>query len=138
MALRTITNRISMSLLVEGEAVSVVPSVFRYEPSDGFAVHIAMSAAGSVVEWSFAREILAEGLHAPAGLGDVHVYPCLDLEGAAAVHLRFGSPEGEAVLEVSAGELAYFLNETYTAVPSGSEIEHLDIESALIGLLADR
>ncbi|MGQ0843690.1 MAG: SsgA family sporulation/cell division regulator [Sporichthyaceae bacterium] len=138
MELRTVTTEIAMTLLVEGEGSWTVPSTFRFDPNDPFAVHVAMTANGCVVEWAFAREILAEGLGAPAGLGDVQVYPCLDEDGSETVRLRLCSPEGEAVLEARAGELVRFFEDTLRSVPLGAEIDHLDVESALIGLLADR
>jgi hypothetical protein len=136
MTLIPTTSEIHLNLLVAGETAWTVPSTFRYEPSDPFAVHIAMSAGGYVVEWIFSRELISEGLTRPAGTGDVHVYPGTNEDGDAIVHLELSSPEGEAVLTVPADELQTFLDATYASVAAGAETGHLDIDAALAELLA--
>lgn len=132
------TTEITMTLLVEGEGVWTVLGTFGYEASDPLAVRLAMSVDGAVVEWLFARELLADGLTGPAGLGDVHLYPHLSLDGLETVRLELSAPDGQAVLEMPAGEVAQFLDATYQVVPLGAETEHLDVEGTLVGLLAKR
>jgi hypothetical protein len=129
-------SRIELTLVVGDGCAWTVPSTFRYEPSEPFAVHLQMTAGDYVVGWTFSRDLVADGLERPAGLGDVRVHPCLDEDGSAVVRLALSSPDGEAVLEVPAQELAQFLKESYCSVPVGSETEHLDVDAALADLLA--
>jgi hypothetical protein len=132
----TIRN-IQLTLLTVDDVDCIVPSTFRHEPSDPYAVRVAVHTDGCLIEWYMARELLQAGLHEVAGLGDVCVHPGIDEMGAAIVHLELSSPEGEAVLMVPARDLEQFLDESHRSVPAGSETDFLDIDAGLAELLAD-
>jgi hypothetical protein len=131
------TKHIKLTLLTVGDDC-VVPSTFRHLPSDPYAVRVGMQIDGCRIEWLMGRELLQAGLLEAAGLGDVCVHPGVDENGAPVVHLELSSPDGDAVLVVPALELAQFLEASYRSVPAGTETSLLDIDAALIELLADR
>lgn len=132
---------VSLHLVVpEGCALPVRASL-RYEPSDPYAVHVVFHAAGAdptgEVSWSFARLLLADGLHEAAGIGDVRVWPWHGDDGPV-VALALSSPDGHALFEVPRGALNDFLARTYTEVPPGTESLHLDVDTALAALMRTR
>lgn len=129
---------VSLSLVVpEGSALPVAASL-RYEPSDPYAVHVVFHAGGdepgSEVSWSFARQLLVDGLREASGMGDVRVWPWIGEQGPVAA-LALSSPDGHALFEVPRLSLENFLASTYTQVPLGSEHEHLDVDATLAHLL---
>jgi len=64
----------------------------------------------------------------------VQVWP--DYDGASAVVcLSLSSPSGRALFEVPLAELVEFLSATYTAVPTGSESDFVDLDAELALLL---
>jgi len=95
------------------------------------------STGAESVGWVFARDLLASGLYEPAGDGDVHVWPCLDVRGRAVVIFELCSPDGEALLQARADEVADFLQSTRDLVPQGSEGAHVDLDELVTRLLAD-
>ncbi len=78
--------------------------------------HTGSPSSGDVVQWTFARQLLTDGVSAPAGEGDVQVWPS-STAGSSVVCLSLSSPSGRALFEVPLGELAEFLGRTYAAVP---------------------
>jgi hypothetical protein len=129
---------VSLSLVVpEGSALPVQASL-RYEPADPYAVHVVFHGGGdepgSEVSWSFARQLLVDGLTEPAGMGDVRVWPWHGGEGPVAA-LALSSPDGHALFEVPRKSLETFLASTYTQVPLGGESAHLDLDATLANLL---
>ena len=137
MTIRATTSAIQLTLLTVDDVDCIVPSTFRHDPCDPYAVRVEMGIGGCLVEWFMSRELLQAGRHDLAGIGDVCVHPGFDEDGAPVVHLELSSPDGQAVLVVPARELEQFLDDSYRAIPAGSETEHLDIDAALAQLLAD-
>ena len=134
-----VSSVLQLRLVVPGSAALPVRAGLDYDPSDPYAVtvsfHTTGGAGGSdVVSWTFARQLLADGLAAPAGEGDVQVWPS---SGALApvVCLSLSSPSGRALFELPLAELAQFLAETYEVVPSGAESALVDVEGELALLL---
>jgi hypothetical protein len=127
--------------LVAPDATSLpVRASLRYDPADPYAVHVlfhAESAGGEAVSWSFARELLMTGLDEPAGMGDVRVWPWNNPRGDF-VALALSSPDGNALFEVPRSVLVRFLRRTYVVVPRGKETELLDLDAAVVRLLAGR
>ena len=109
-----------------------------YDPQDPYAV-IALfhTADDTMVRWVFSRDLLGQGLYAPVGCGDVHVWPCLDEEGRAVVVVELSSPDGEALLQISSAEVSEFLSLTEEVVPCGEESRYLDLDLVVAQLLAD-
>lgn len=99
------------------------------EPADAPAA--ADQGGGADIEWVFARQLLAAGLEAPAGLGDVRVRPAAGRRTTVELH----TPEGAALLRFDTGELRHFLWRSHLAVPEGQEHLHLDADRALAELL---
>ncbi|GAA1918248.1 SsgA family sporulation/cell division regulator [Streptomyces durmitorensis] len=92
-----------------------VPAVLRYDPeADPQAVRIGLpgSHEGSH-EWTFARQLLEQGLRAPTTSGDVHIWPC----GRVQTVMEFHSAQGVAVVQFDASALIRFLRRTYAAAP---------------------
>ncbi|MEU9064806.1 SsgA family sporulation/cell division regulator [Streptomyces sp. NPDC048430] len=111
-----------------------LPSQLRYDATDPYAVHLSLGAptAGPVV-WVFARELLAEGLRRPAGVGDVLVFPrhrCLPDTMRIVLRTRAGA----ALVELSASEVTRFLQNAGQLVPPGTEAAYVDIDSGLAQL----
>ncbi len=103
----------------------------HYDPGDPYAVQVRFfldRRRREAVSWSFARELLAAGLHEPSGLGDVRVWPWRTAQGDA-VALALSSPDGQALLEAPRATVAAFLDDTYAQVPPGRESDRLDIDA---------
>ncbi|MBO1330540.1 SsgA family sporulation/cell division regulator [Streptomyces sp. VRA16 Mangrove soil] len=93
----------------------------RYASADPLAISLVFPAdvtrAGTQVTWAFARSLLDEGLRAPTGTGDVHVWPC----GRARTVVELHAPAGLAVLQFDTSALCRFLHRTYAVVRAGEE-----------------
>ncbi|GAA3099590.1 SsgA family sporulation/cell division regulator [Streptomyces rectiviolaceus] len=88
-----------------------VPAVLRYDPeADPQSVRIGLPGSH---EWTFARQLLEQGLRAPATSGDVHIWPC----GRVQTVMEFHSTQGVAVVQFDAPALIRFLRRTYAATP---------------------
>ena len=72
-----------------------------------------------------------------AGIGDVRVWPWATPRGDF-VPLALSSPDGNALFEVPRSVLVRFLRRTYVAGARGRETDHLDVDAALVRLLAGR
>ncbi|MFJ5777841.1 SsgA family sporulation/cell division regulator [Streptomyces sp. NPDC093094] len=91
------------------EERGAVPVVLRYDPdSDPRAVRIGLPGTH---EWTFARALLEQGLRAPAGTGEVRVWPC----GRVQAVVEFHSAQGVSVVQFESKTLMRFLRRTYTA-----------------------
>lgn len=108
----------------------------RYDTRDPYAV-VAAFRTGKVgcVEWVFARDLLADGLIAAAGEGDVRIRPSVDDPEVVVVELN--SPSGHAVFEASAQEFADFLDRTYDVVLPGNEHLWVDVDDALSQMISN-
>ncbi|MGV9560606.1 SsgA family sporulation/cell division regulator [Streptomyces sp. NPDC003401] len=91
------------------EERSAVPVVLRYDPDhDPRTVHVGLPGGR---ERSIARTLLEQGLRAPAGSGEVRVWPC----GRVQAIVEFHSPQGVSVVQFESKALLRFLRRTYTA-----------------------
>jgi len=114
----TVSCELHLRLVVSSESSLPVPAGLRYDTADPYAVHATFhTGAEETVEWVFARDLLAEGLHRPTGTGDVRVWPSRS-HGQGVVCIALSSPEGEALLEAPARALESFLKRTDASVPS--------------------
>jgi len=131
----TITSELALRLVVPGASSVRVLATVRYDVADPYAVHVGFrTGVEEVVEWTFARQLLTDGVTRKVGDGDVQVWP--DYDGASAVVcLSLSSPSGRALFEVPLAELVEFLSATYTAVPTGSESDFVDLDAELALLL---
>lgn len=122
--------------LVEAERRWIAVSI-SFDPADPWAVALDLYAGPTPVRWTFSRELLIDGLHEPAGEGDVLVAPCLDEAGRAVVVIELRSPDGSFVGQLPSRELTAFVRSVLDAVPAGAETAHLDMD-ALLDLMLRR
>jgi hypothetical protein len=118
----------SQSELLEGELV--------FDHADPYAVAMHLEARCGTVTWTFARDLLAEGLFDPVGSGDVQVWPCLSSSGSAVVIIELSSPDGLAVLQAPARAIHDFVRRAEQIVPTGEESDHLAMDDLILRLLA--
>ena len=112
-----------------------VPTTLGYRQEDPYAVSLTFHSHTGDVEWVVSRTLLLQGLAAPAGEGDVKVYPSIDERARAVTILDFSSPDGRLVAEASSREIQGFLAKTFAAVPVGTESRHLDLDGLVAALL---
>lgn len=131
----TITKELALRLVVPGSASLPVLASVRYDAADPYAVHVGFrTGAEDVVEWTFARQLLTDGVTREVGEGDVQVWPA-HADGVPVVCLSLSSPSGRALFEVPLAELVQFLSATYAAVATGSESDYVDLDAELALLL---
>jgi hypothetical protein len=110
-------------------ASTPVQTRWSYRRDEPFAVTVSFCAErGRWVEWVFARDLLIDGLVAPAGIGDLRVRPGDDDE---ILVLEISSPSGNAVFELDRADTEEFLAITLRLVPAGLESEFFDTEKLL-------
>ncbi len=129
-----VTTELSLLLVVPGGAALAVGAGFRYDSGDPYAVRVGFRTGEDIVEWTFARQLLADGVTQPVGEGDVRVWPSSD-DGHHTVCLSLSSPSGSALFEVPIDGLVEFLTRTYCAVPTGLEGGFVDIDTELAQLV---
>ncbi|MGW2488194.1 SsgA family sporulation/cell division regulator [Streptomyces sp. NPDC001606] len=120
--METIVEQPVLARLVTADDLEVpVSATLRYTTDDPLAVFVDFPAEaaldGEEVTWTFARSLLDQGLRAPAGHGDVQIWP----SGHTRTVLEFHSPYGLALLHFSAPALRRFLGRTYEVVAAGQE-----------------
>jgi hypothetical protein len=107
----------------------------HYDLHDPFAVTAAFCAGVSPISWVFSRDLLAEGLFAPCGEGDVRIWPFVDQVGNAVLVIQLSSPEGEALLQARSSEVCEFIQASRQIVAPGTESELVDLDSVIANLL---
>lgn len=128
---RSVMASTGMTLLAESVDIAVDAN-FKFSSRDPYAVRVVFSVASApVVEWVFSRELLVDGLVAPAGTGDVQLFPT-----RAGIVFELTSPSGRARLVADPEVLGSFVQETLNVVPLGSESRYFDIDQE-IAMLAD-
>jgi hypothetical protein len=133
----TVTTELELQLVVPGGPSLPVLAGLRYDSNDPWAVRVTFQTGGEgdgVVEWMFARQLLTDGVAGAAGEGDVRVWPS-EHDGERVVNLAMASPSGAALFEIDRNALVEFLQQTYLAVPTGSEEEVVDLDAELALLL---
>jgi hypothetical protein len=113
------------------EAAAPVVTRWVYYTDDPFAVTVEIQTRGNrFVDWVLARELLVEGLYAPAGIGDIRVRPATMGKWEVTL-IEICSPDGHAVLEVDRDLLQRFVLATIEAVPLGSESTAFDMDAEI-------
>ncbi|MFJ9707739.1 SsgA family sporulation/cell division regulator [Streptomyces sp. NPDC101234] len=132
-----IEQPVEARLVAASPRMPSIPATLCYDREDPFAVRMTFPAPATLegvdVCWTFSRELLEAGLHAPEGKGDVRVRPY----GYDRTVLEFHAPEGTAVIHVLTGEIRRFLKATGTLVPVGLEHLQLDLDHDLTELMRD-
>jgi hypothetical protein len=117
--------------VVLNESTTPVLSRLSYHAEEPFAVTVAFrTERGRWIEWTFARELLVEGLDEPAGLGDVRVRPDLSADEDF-LTLEIESPDGYASFELEIEDVRTFLDASYELVPLGEEAAYFDVDGLI-------
>ena len=133
----TVTRTVTMEQIDRTGATAPIQVDLRYDARDPYAVSLRFAYADQSVRWTFARELLMDGMFEPRGDGDVHVCPGLEPPGVAVVLLELVGPDGEALIQAGARELAPFVEEMRAAVPPGTEADHVHLDQAISEILSD-
>ncbi|MEU5213754.1 SsgA family sporulation/cell division regulator [Streptomyces sp. NPDC020742] len=135
--MHTVVEReLELCLVLAPDRSIPVPARLTYRSDDPYAVHVTFHIGSDTpVEWTFARELLVEGVFRPCGEGDVRVWPT-KVDGRSLVCLALDSPEGEALVEAPAAAVSAWLERTLRVVPPGTEHRHLGLDTGLSALLA--
>lgn len=121
-------------LVVADSPAAPVRAGASYDAADPYAVTLTFHTGAEAVEWTFARSLLTQGVTAHTGEGDVRTWPTLR-DGEAVLCLSLSSPAGKALFEMPVSEVVDFLTMTYAAVATGSESDHVDLDTELAHLL---
>ncbi|HWO61881.1 MAG TPA: SsgA family sporulation/cell division regulator [Umezawaea sp.] len=131
-----ITVATTFELLTPGAAPAPIEAELRYDPDDPYAVAISFHTGQGEVEWMFGRELLADGLIARTGDGDIAVRPAP--EDPERVLVELDAPTGFAVLSGRSEDIAEFLDLSYDVVSSGEEELWIDFDRELAKLAIQR
>nr|WP_234334928.1 SsgA family sporulation/cell division regulator [Streptomyces sp. NRRL S-118] len=131
-----VERELELTLVLSPERSIPVPARLTYRTDDPYAVHITFHVGSEhPVNWTFARELLVEGVFRPCGHGDVRIWPTT-LDGRGVVLMALSSPDGDALLEAPAMAVSAWLERTLRVVPPGAESEQLGLDDELAELLA--
>ncbi|MFG2953538.1 SsgA family sporulation/cell division regulator [Streptomyces sp. NPDC048291] len=131
-----VERELELRLILSPERSIPVPARLTYRSDDPYAVHVSFHInSEQPVNWTFARDLLVEGVFRPCGQGDVRVWPT-KVEGRSVVLMALSSPDGDALLEAPIPQVSAWLERTLRVVPPGSEGGQLGIDDALDQLLA--
>jgi len=135
--MHTVVEReLELGLVLSPERSIPVPARLAYRTDDPYAVHISFHIGTEApVNWTFARELLIEGIFRPCGEGDVRVWPT-KAGDRSVIRMALASPDGSALLEAPAAPVSAWLERTLRVVPPGSEGDELPVDAALTELLA--
>ncbi|MGW0813727.1 SsgA family sporulation/cell division regulator [Streptomyces viridiviolaceus] len=130
-----VERELELELILSPERSVPVPARLGYLTDDPYAVHITFHI-GSVhpVHWTFARDLLVEGVFRACGHGDVRVWPS-KADGRSVVLMALSSPDGDALLQAPTAQVSAWLERTLRAVPPGTEGGQLGIDDGLAELL---
>ncbi|MFD7627816.1 SsgA family sporulation/cell division regulator [Streptomyces sp. NPDC059851] len=131
-----VERELEIRLVLSPDRSVPVPARLVYRADDPYAVHVTFHTGSSApVNWTFARELLVEGVFRPCGHGDVRIWPA-KLEDRSVLCLALTSPDGDALLQAPAALVSAWLERTLRVVPPGSEADLLGLDAALAELLA--
>ncbi|MER6464185.1 SsgA family sporulation/cell division regulator [Streptomyces sp. NPDC001288] len=131
-----VERELELRLILSPERSIPVPARLCYRSDDPYAVHVGFHVTSDTpVHWTFARDLLVEGVFRPCGHGDVRAWPT-KVEGRSVVLMALSSPDGDALLEAPVAQVSAWLERTLRVVPPGTEAGRLGIDDALDQLLA--
>lgn len=125
-----------MELIDETSETTTFTVEWSYTTSRPLEVTATFPARPEPVDWTFSRDLLADGLREPSGHGDVVVWPEHTDEPEPKVRIWLRTPSGEAELRAAIAELGGFLAATWQIIPAGAEYDHLDVDTVLEWLFA--
>ncbi|SDO04189.1 SsgA family sporulation/cell division regulator [Actinacidiphila guanduensis] len=131
-----VERELEMQLVLSPERSIPVPARLTYRTDDPYAVHVTFHIGSEApVNWTFARELIVEGVFRPCGHGDVRVWPT-KVAGRSVLCMALSSPDGDALLEAPSSPVAAWLERTLRLVPPGTEFDQLGMDDGLSRLLA--
>lgn len=131
----TVAAELGLRLVVPDHGGVPLTASLYYRGDDPYAIRIAFHVGmDDPVEWIFARDLLAVGLHHHSGEGDVQVWPSTGAHRDV-LNISLSSPFGQALFEAPRAALTGFLLRTFDVVPGGREGEFIDIDGELHDLL---
>jgi hypothetical protein len=110
-----------------------LPARWCYDPADPCAIRLSVCHRRRWRDWLLARDLLAAGLFAATGDGDVRVEPW----PGDGLLVTLDSPSGHAVLLLDARHAERALLGSYALVPDGTEGERLDWDGELAEVLEE-
>lgn len=126
-----------MFTVLHGQPAPVVTR-WSYSAAEPFAVTLAVrTRSDRWVEWLVARDLVAEGLEADAGEGDIRFSPQV-VQGYDIVEIEITSTDGRAVLEVDRDLLRHFVDTTLQLVALGDESALMDLDGELARITGSR
>jgi sporulation and cell division protein SsgA len=130
-----ITRQTSWKATVAATGAKVLtPSVMMWDSEDPLAVTVGFPMEEGHPEWRFARDLMDDGLE--TGASDTLSDVCFmySKEDADVLYMRLIGESGSiAMIDTPASGVRIFLDETYEAVPRGSEV--VDVDAVLGRLL---
>jgi hypothetical protein len=131
----TVQAEVSMTFLVSTDLSFRIPVGLRYDSEDPYAVEIVFHLPGDApVRWTFARELLLDGLSKPSGEGDVHIAPPSP-ERLSDVFITLRVGDERALFRAGAAPLVAFLDRTDRLVQFGEEAAASDSAGDLDAVL---
>ncbi|MBV9485539.1 MAG: SsgA family sporulation/cell division regulator [Frankiaceae bacterium] len=112
-----------------------VQAELRYDPSDPLAVSLAIGVeCEEPVVWTFARDLLADGVNHASGMGDITVEPVVDSGAVREIRITLAT-DCLATMIAPRDRVVEFLVESFTAVPSGTEMDRVDLDAEIASLM---
>jgi Streptomyces sporulation and cell division protein, SsgA len=131
-----VTAELTLRMVVDSQRTVAIPCSLEYRAEEPFAVRAIFRTGPADIEWSFARDLMIEGLQRPSGEGDVVMWP--ERQGPVPLLLiALNSPSGQAVLECESAHVEQFLRRTFQIVPLGDEGASLDIDATIAAILGE-
>jgi hypothetical protein len=128
----TVPLTLSVSV-VTGDAD--VQAEFRYDPDDPLAVSLVIGVeCDEPVVWVFGRDLLADGVTRPTGEGDITIEPATDAEHREEVRITLAT-DCLATMVAPRDRVIEFLVASFSAVPSGCEMDRIDIDAEIASLI---
>ncbi|EST28387.1 hypothetical protein N566_22820 [Streptomycetaceae bacterium MP113-05] len=132
-----VEREVEFWLAMSPESGIAVPALLSYRVRDPLAVHFTFHVgADAPVEWSFARDLLAEGLHGPCGHGDVRLWPSGMGGDRPVLNLALASMDGDALLTAPAEDVRSWLRATERLVAFGGEPVASSLDAELAAVLS--
>jgi len=129
----TIRTRVVVGLMTAPDSRFPIVADLAYHPGDPYAVRLTCYCGGDITAWTFARDLLWEGISGPAGEGVVRVHPVEGESGQICIELH--SATGTAVLRAPRAPLAAFLARTPRRVPVGGEASGRALDAEITEIL---
>ena len=134
---RTITTPLPL-VVTTGAGEAELDAELRYDPADPFAVSLAIGTeCGDPVVWTFARDLLSAGVGSPQGEGDITIEPdfATDMNSDERMLRITLATDCLATMLAPAANVVEFLVETFTVVPTGTELDRVDLDAEIAALL---